>query len=132
MNVRNLILGEELPPELVTGYERGECDPSWIWVVDYNGKPCGILVTAPAHIAVILMRLVMAEGAPPMAAGALLSQAFAEMRNRGYFGYILWLGETQSVEKQILHLVEATGGGILERSMSLCYGLFEKKQQEVA
>lgn len=129
MNVRNLILGEELPPELVTGYEKGQCDPDWIWVADYNGKPVGILVTAPAHIAVILLRLVMAEGAPPTAAGALLAQAFAEMKARGYSGYIIWLGETQSVEKQLLRMVEATGGGVLEHSMSLCYGLFEKKQE---
>lgn len=129
MNVRNLILGEELPLELVTGYEKGQCDPDWIWVADYNGKPVGILVTAPAHIAVILLRLVMAEGAPPTAAGALLAQAFSEMKARGYSGYIIWLGETQSVEKQLLRMVEATGGGVLESSMSLCYGLFEKKQE---
>lgn len=129
MKVRNLILGEELPPELVTGYEKGQCDPDWIWVIDYNGKPVGILVTAPAHVAVILLRLVMAEGAPPTAAGILLAEAFKEMRARSYSGYILWLGETNSVETQILHLVEATGGGVLEKSMSLCYGFFEKRQE---
>jgi hypothetical protein len=132
MIVRNLILGEELPSELVTGYEQGQCDPKWIWVAEYNEKVVGILVTAPAHIAVILLRLVMAEGAPSHAAGELLSHSFMEMALRGYNGFIVWLDEKGKTESQLLRLVEAIGGGVLEKSMSLCYGRFNKAKAEAA
>ena len=123
-----MILGEELPTEITTGYEQGQCDPKWIWIIEKNGKPIGILVTSPAHIAVILLRLVMIEGAPPHGAGLLLTQAFKEMHARGYRGYIVWFGEGTQVESQLLKLVESTGGGVLEKSMSLCYGLFQKRE----
>jgi hypothetical protein len=130
MLVRNLILGEELPAQLRTGYEQCQCDPKWIWIVECNEKPVGILVTAPAHIAVILLRIVMVEGAPSHAAGRLLTSAFRQMNERGYRGYMVWFGEGTHVESQLLKMVEATGGGVLERSMALCYGLFN--QQEAA
>lgn len=128
MIIRNLILGEQLPKEITTGYEQGQCDPKWIWVCEYNGKPIGILVTAPAHIAVILLRLVMVEGSPSIGAGKLLTTAFKEMAARGYRGYMVWFGESSQVENQLLKLVESSGGGILEKSMSLCYGWFERKE----
>lgn len=126
MLVRNLKLGEELPEVLRTGFEQGKCDPSWIWVIEYNEKAVGILVTSPAHIAVILLRLVISEGAPSSAAATLLTTAFKEMHERGYRGYMVWFGAGTVVENQLLHLVEASGGGVLERDMSLCYGLFER------
>jgi hypothetical protein len=126
--VRNLILGEELPKEITTGYEQCQCDPKWIWICEYNGKPIGILVTAPAHIAVILLRFVMVEESPAVGAGKLLTDAFKEMAARGYRGYIVWFGEGTQVEGQLLKLVESSGGGVLEKSMSLCYGRFERKE----
>ena len=129
MLVRNMHRGEVLPESIRTGYEQGQCDPKWIWVVECNEKAVGVLVTAPAHIAVILMRLVIAEEAPAHAAGRLLTGAFKEIAARGYRGYMVWFGDNIAVENQLLKLVEATGGGVLERNMSLCYGLFEMKEE---
>ena len=128
MFVRNLILGEELPKEITTGYEQCQCDPKWIWIIEHEGKKIGTLVTAPAHLAVILIRLVMVEGADPHAAGRLLTSAFSEMDKRGYRGYMVWFGEGKKIESQLLKLVESSGGGVLEKSMSLCYGLFHKQE----
>jgi hypothetical protein len=126
MFVRNLKLGETLPDELKTGYERGQCDPKWIWVCEHEGTPIGILITAPAHIAVILVVIKMAEGCAAQGVGVLLTEAFKEMSKRGYRGYMVWFGENQ-VESQLLRMVESTGGGVLETSMSLCYGWFDRK-----
>jgi hypothetical protein len=58
MIVRNYKLGEELPEQLKTGFEGGNCMPEWYWVVERDGRIVASLIAAPAHIVVILLRLV--------------------------------------------------------------------------
>jgi len=54
-----------------------------VWVAERDGKVTAILVTAPAHILVILMRVCSIAGANPMDVRALLVNAMAEIRERG-------------------------------------------------
>jgi len=126
VTVRHLILNEALPDGLRTGYEKGACDPSWIWLAESNGAAVGILVTAPAHVLVILMRMVILDGAPTITAYKLLAQGFREMKERGYKGYVMWVNPTQEREQRILRLVAAAGGGQSDVPQILCYGKIEE------
>ena len=123
MKVRNLILGERLPKALQTGYETGQCDPRWIWLAeDDKGIPCALLVTSPAHIAVLLLRLVAKADAPKYAVGSLLRQSFEEMHERGYKGYIVSFNPCHYVCMELLRMIKAIGGQQSTEPNVVCYG----------
>jgi hypothetical protein len=110
LKIRNLVLGEELPERLRTGYETGQCDDRWIWVAERDGKPVAILVTAPAHIVVILVRIVATEDALSTDVGALILKARREVRKRGYKGYVVWVDPTRETESSMIGIIRKTGG----------------------
>lgn len=131
MNVRNLILGEPLPKALQTGYETGQCDPRWIWLVEDNaGIPCALLVTAPAHVAVMLLRLVAKADASKYAVNALLRQSLKEMHARGYVGYIVSFNPCHTVCLELLRLIRAIGGEQSTEPSVMCYGRLDKQPVE--
>jgi len=122
VKIRNLVVGEALPERLCTGYETGQCDPRWIWVAERDGKPVAILVTAPAHVVVILMRLVATENAEPLDVRALLVNAMAAIKERGYAGYVTWVDPTKESEKTLMEIIKTSGGGQWDRPQVACYG----------
>jgi hypothetical protein len=125
MNVRNLILGEEIPALLKTGFEEGSAtDPQWIWVVEREGKIVASLIAAPAHIVVILLRLLAAPEAHPFDVRALLLCAIAEMKERGYKGFMTWADPTRPTEKALIDLVIANDGVQLPNVQVACAGRF--------
>jgi len=121
--VRNLIPGEALPKELQTGYEQTPM-PEWIWVVERDGKPVGVLVTSPAHLVVILMRLSTTSDAEGTDARTLLIGAFREMKARGYKGYTTWLDPTREPENAFIRIIRAIGGYQLLCPQVACCGGF--------
>jgi len=123
LNVRNLIPGETLPQELRTGYE-ATTTPEWIFIVEREGKPVGILITAPAHIVIILLRIVMAPEAQWSDARALILVAFRESKKRGYKGYTTWLDPTKEPENAFIRIIRAIGGfQLLDPQVACCGGL---------
>ena len=125
MKVRNLILGEELPDRLKTGFETGRSTAAeWIWVVERDGKIVASLITSPAHIVVIFLRLLATPEAHPMDVRALLLCATAEMKERGYYGFMVWADPTRPTEKSLIDMVIATGGVQLPNVQVACAGRF--------
>lgn len=123
MNVRNLIPRERLPKELRTGYE-ATAMPEWIWIAERNGYPVGILVAAPAHGVVILMRLATTPDAEGTDVRTLLVAAFREMKMRGYRGYTTWLDPTKEPENAFIRIIRAIGGfQLLNPQVACCGGL---------
>lgn len=109
--IRNLILGEELPEMLRTGFESAkQTDPSWIWIAERDGEKVGIFVAAPAHLAVILMRIAFTDRAHPDDARQMLNAVFDSVKGRGYLGYIVWLNPINRAEKALMSIVKAFGG----------------------
>jgi len=121
LKIRNLVMGEDLPERLRSGYESTSM-PEWIWVAERDGKVTAILVTAPAHILVILMRVCSIAGANPMDVRALLVNAMAEIRERGYKGYVTWVDPTVETENALMGIIKASGGGQLVNPQVACYG----------
>ena len=122
MKVRNLILGEPLPDALKTGFESCQCDPRWIWVVEHDGKLTGLLAVAPAHVFVILLRIVMTEDAGTTDARALLAESVAEIKRRGYRAYLTWVNPENRAEAQLMSIVERSGGMAMSEKQVLCWG----------
>jgi hypothetical protein len=126
IRVRNYVPGETLPAALATGYEQRRCDPQWIWLaVDNADAPVAILVAAPAHIAVILMRLVAVDGAPVSTIRGLVRHVLAECAARGYLTYVTWVNPQRPAEASLLRLICQTGGKQLVEPQVCCIGLTE-------
>jgi hypothetical protein len=120
--VRNFILGEELPDMLKTGFEGGKCDPAWIWVVERDGKIVASLITAPAHIVVILLRILATPEAHSLDVRALLVHATVEIKARGYNGYLVWADPERPNEKSLIDIVLSAGGVKLPGTQIACAG----------
>jgi hypothetical protein len=122
MKVRNFIFGEELPEMLRTGFEGGNCMPEWYWVVERDGKIVASLIAAPAHIVVILLRLVATPDAEPFDVRALLLRATIDIKARGYNGYMVWADPNRQNEKSLIDIVIASGGVQLPGTQVACAG----------
>jgi hypothetical protein len=123
MKVRNFILGEALPEMLKTGFEAGACtDSSWIWVVERDGQIVASLITCPAHIVVILLRLVATPDAHPLDVRALLLHAIVDIKARGYNGYLVWADPERPNEKSLIDIVISSGGIKLPGTQVACAG----------
>lgn len=79
---RKLFKGEELP--FHHGLEPLELDPEWGWVAEAGGVVVGVLLLAPVHGSVMLVRLVGAENAPRIWFKKVLTLASKDVLARGY------------------------------------------------
>jgi hypothetical protein len=93
-------------------------------VVEREGKIVASLITAPAHIVVIFLRLLATPEAHPFDVRALLLCATAEMKERGYNGYMVWADPTRPTEKALIDLVVANDGVQLPNVQVACAGRF--------
>lgn len=122
MIVRTLRKGEQLPEGLRTGYEGVKCDPDWIFLVERDGKPVSVLVAAPVHIVVLLVRLVSSPQAGVNDVRSLLLYFVQCVKERGYSGYITYLGLHLQQERTLAEIIKATGGTQIEEPQYLCLG----------
>jgi hypothetical protein len=123
MQVRNLIVGEELPEELRTGFEAGPCtDPEWIWVVERDEKIVASLIAAPAHIVAILLRIVATPDAHSLDVRSLLLRATVDIKARGFNGYMVWADPERPNEKSLIDIVVASHGVKLPGTYVACAG----------
>lgn len=122
ITIRNYIPGEPLPAALATGYEGGQCDPRWIWIAALDDAPVAVLVAAPAHVTVILMRLIVLPAASA-AIAPLLRHALDECNARGYLTYVTWVDPSRPVEASLLRIVRASGGMQIARPQVACVGI---------
>lgn len=81
----------------------------WIFVIEDSERVWGVLVTAPAHGLVMLMRCALCEGAPATALGRLLHGAFGVLRLRGYHMWITVLDPTTQVERELYRVSRRWG-----------------------
>ena len=122
MSVRNMYQGEKLPEDLRTGYEGGRCDPNWIFLVERDSQPVAILVSAPVHIVVMLVRLVTSKQAHVNDVRALLLHFVRTVKDRGYNGYFTYLGDDSELERTLAKIIKAADGTQIEKPQYLCVG----------
>jgi len=92
-------------------------------VVEREGKIVASLIAAPAHIVVILLRLMATPDAYPLDVRALLLKSTADIKARGYNGYMVWADPTRPPEKALIDIVKAAGGFELPNRQVACAGI---------
>jgi hypothetical protein len=124
IKIRNMVKGEELPEALRTGYESADnADFDWIWVAEHEGRITAIFVTAPAHVAVLFIRLISTSDAHPNDVRAILVYACAVMKERGFQAYFTWLDPTKEVERTLMDIFIGAGGTKFPNEQILCMGV---------
>jgi len=119
LTARLLAAAEQLPAPLRDGFTDsmpGGFDPNWVWVVEDGDSVCGMIIASPCHGVVLLLRVKMSDGAPATALTTLLRKLFADVRARGYFGYMTFLGISDT-EKRLMRLVRRTSGLVVASPM---------------
>jgi hypothetical protein len=122
MMVRNLLPGERLDSVVVTGFEQLPMDNDWCWHAIMDDVIVGSLICAPAHGAVILLRLVIHQSAPVWTFRSIVRTMFAETRARGYAGYIALIGPMRPKELRMMNILRRIGGAQMTEPTVLVYG----------
>ena len=100
MQIRHPREGDVLPlPMMFQSF-----DPDWIWLMGN-----AILVAAPAHDTVMLIRLVRFGDMPPTWINRMLKQAIKESRDRGFRRYMTWLSSDNEEEKKLKTIAQRYG-----------------------
>ena len=106
--VRTLRDSELMPEGFATGFEKMPVMREWCWIAEEDGKPVGILIAAPCHGIVYLMRLCTKDG-HSADVFLLLRHFFADTRARGFMGYMLHVDPTRPVESKLIGLCRKAG-----------------------
>ena len=114
MQVRHPREGDVLPIPL----EFEHFDPEWVWV--YGNA---ILIAAPAHDVVMLLRLVRyGDMASPLWTHRLFQHVLKECRNRGFKRYMTWLGSGIEDEEKLQEIAEQHGANFQPFTGNLVIG----------
>jgi hypothetical protein len=122
MIVRNLLPGEVLPSVVMTGFEQMPVDNDWCWHAIIDDVIVGTLICAPAHGAVVLLRLVVSKDAPVNTFRTLVRTMFRDVHGRGYHGYIALIGPMRPAEGHMMKILRKMGGTQLTEPTVLVYG----------
>jgi hypothetical protein len=97
-------LGQQIPDSHLVQHE-------WIWLVynRFTDKPLAMLVTAPAHGIVMLLRIYATKLSPRAAMVGLFRKSLAAMSNRGYSRYVCFLDEARDNEASLIDIAKRAG-----------------------
>ena len=100
MEIKHPREGDVLPVPL----EFSSFDPAWVWI--YGNS---VLIAAPAHDTVMLLRIVRWGEMPPMWMHRLFRHAIREVKERGFHRYCTWLANNVEEEKKLLEIAARYG-----------------------
>jgi hypothetical protein len=121
ITARHLRRGERLPDKLnnLAGLntEFIVIDPEWCWVAEFQGRIVAVLLGAPVHGMLFLMRIVAMPNCPSSTLVVLLRQVFRDAVEQGCVTFCTFLDAAREEENRLLKLAlrcgaktEATGG----------------------
>jgi hypothetical protein len=111
MNVRNLRTNESMPDGIETGFEKLRVMPEWCWIAEHEGEPMGVLMGAPCHGIVYLVRLCVKHGIKNNTVPVALFRAFMrDCKERGFLAYFTHLDPTRDVERRMIGLCRQANG----------------------
>lgn len=128
MQIRNLRPTDSLPaadlssPDLPFGLDQLPLSPEWVWVTLRDARIIGVLVTAPAHGLLILLRISFVPGSPASAPMLLLRRAFRDARRRGLLGYVTFLSDSAAAESHLMRIVDRRRDSLLPVSGAWAFG----------
>jgi hypothetical protein len=110
MNVRTLRADETFPVGFETGFEEMPVMKNWVWIAEEDGEVAGVLIGAPMHGIVYVLRLCTRAGAPGSTAFLLLRHFMRDCAARGIKGYILHIDPTLETMRRLIPLCKRAGG----------------------
>lgn len=122
--VRNLQVGESIPPVLLRdmGLAMTQPMPEWVWIAEQAEEIVGVLVTAPCHGVIILLRLLVKPAAPSTIPLLLLRRASRDARRRGYTSYMTLLDRSRTTEDHLARVAFQQGATIWPAPHTLVVG----------
>jgi hypothetical protein len=110
ISVRTLAEGEVMPQGLGTGFEKMPVMKDFVWVAEKDGEIQGILLAAPCHGLLYLVRLCVKENCNPAIASALLRQCMRDSKERGFKGYLFHISPMLGTERRFIPICKKAGG----------------------
>jgi hypothetical protein len=110
MSVRTLREDEDFPSHLDTGFEQMEVMKSFCWVAENEGKIVGILMAAPCHGIVFLVRLRVEKTAPVSATSLLFRKCVRDCHKRGLKGYFTFVDPSREAERRMISICHRAKG----------------------
>lgn len=110
MNVRTLMASDDFPEGFSTGYEQMPVMKSWVWVAEEDNEVVGVLLAAPMHGLVYLMRICIHDGAKPTTAFLLLRTCMRDAVKRGFKGFFMHINPTEKIGTRMMKLVKRAKG----------------------
>lgn len=109
IRARTLRDGEGIPEGFSTGYENMPIMRDWIWIAEDKG-PVGVLLAAPCHGLVYMMRLCTKEDANSAIAVVLLRACMKDCNKRGFRGYFFHVDTSKGSERAMISICRKAGG----------------------
>lgn len=101
---------DEVPAELMIGFEAWKIDPEWQWVLEADGKIVAQLLTANMHGMLYLLRITALPSAPNGWTVALLRHMLREGKRLGLIGYMVLLQDDSKACRRMMRIIHRAGG----------------------
>lgn len=108
ITVRTLRESENLPEGFATGYEKMPIMRDWAWIAE-DGASVGVLLAAPCHGLVYMMRVCVKDGANPATALILMRECMKECNRRGFKGYFFHVSTMSQTERDLMPICRKAG-----------------------
>jgi len=109
ITVRTLREGEPFPQHLATGFEGMAVMNSFCWVAERNDRIIGILMAAPCHGLVFIVRIRAEEG-NPMAVPMLFRNCMRDCKELGFVAYFSYIDPQRELEASMIPICTRAGG----------------------
>lgn len=115
----------EVPADLLRGFEMFRIDPEWQWVLAVNGHVKAQMLCANTHGVLLIFRLTAFPDAPHGWMPRFLRHVLAEARAAGCIGFLTFLSDKNPIEVKLMRIVQRAGGLVLPQSGALAAGSTE-------
>lgn len=112
--IRTLREGEAMPQHLDTGFESLPVMNSFVWVAENKGRIVGILMAAPCHGMIFVVRLRVETGAPSTTVHLLFKHCAIDAEKMGFKGYFTFVDPQREQEAALIPICERGGGVSVE------------------
>ena len=115
-----------MPEGFYTGFEKMPLQEDWVWVAERDGAPQGVLMAAPCHGLIYMMRLCVKEGAPAITAFRLLRACMRDTKARGFKGFFMHIDPTSEKDIKVWPACKKSGALALPLPQQMIVGSIEK------
>jgi hypothetical protein len=112
----------EVPADLMRGFEAYRIDPEWQWVLIVDGYVKAQMLCANVHSVLYILRLIAFPDAPHGWLAAMLRHVMAEARQAGCIGFISFLSDKNPAEVKLMRIVQRAGGFVLATTGAMVAG----------